>query len=215
MMSGRCAPSPAKGGGFLPHPDPPQRGGRKRLDSGDLRSPHPLTKGFALRNPKIEYGHCAPTPAKGGGFLPHPDPPQRGGRKRLDSGDLRSPDPLTKGFALRIPNIECGCCAPTPALRAPPLRIPRGHSQFRGFKGGFAPLSGVWGPKVPKSNWFRWGRGGQKNKIDPHIKKYHYTPSPLGEGRGGVKNPPLYVRILIPNITQLLNCILKVDTLYL
>jgi len=26
-------------------------------------------------------------------LYPHPDPPQRGGSKRLDSGDLRSPDP--------------------------------------------------------------------------------------------------------------------------
>jgi len=29
------------------------------------------------------------------------------------------------------------------------------------------------------------GRGGQKNKIDPHIKKYHDTPSPLGRARVG------------------------------
>jgi len=32
--------------------------------------------------------------------------------------------------------------------------------------------------------------------------RYPITSLPSGEGRGGVKNPPLYVRILSPNITQ-------------
>jgi len=52
-------------------------------------------------------------------LYPHPNPPQRGGR-----------------------NSVAGTACPHPALRDPPLRIPRGHAQFKGFKWGFAPRGG-------------------------------------------------------------------------
>gem|GEM_PF-1197961 len=84
---------------------------------------------------------------------PQPDPPQRGGSKRLDSGDLRSPDPRPGAEPL------------DPKTKGRSLFSKDAYPMSWGFK-GVKPLC--------------WGVG----TFGPHI--LIHTPSPLGEGWGGV-----------------------------
>jgi len=80
---------------------------------------------------------------------------------------------LTKGFALRIPKIECGCYVPSPAKGAKPplnplnwaypLGILKGAALPIGILKGEALKAGV-GTQCPLFNWFRGGVGAKKIK---------------------------------------------------
>jgi len=76
-MGTQCPP-------LQPHPNPPQRGGNKRLDSGDLRSPDPC------------QGAEPPLKPRGGG------PFETQGRGPLDFGFLRA-KPLVWGSGTEGP----------------------------------------------------------------------------------------------------------------
>jgi len=72
--------------------------------------------------------------------------------------------------------MECGRCAPSPAKGAEPPLNPINWGYPLGNERGSAPW--FWGPGAPPLVW-GLGTAGPQNLT--------LTPSPLGEGRGGVK----------------------------